>query len=187
MIIIATQIRVGMILNMSGELYRVTWMQHVTPGKGVACVQTKLKNIFNEKNMEQRFRSNDKVDKADLETRQMQYLFQEGDGFVFMDNETFEQYSVSKEMIGESSVFLQGETVYHIQFYNSSAVSVEFPTFVEVKVTFAPKEIKRATATAQMRPVELENGMSVSAPAFIKEGDVIRISTATHEYMERAN
>lgn len=183
--ITATQIRVGNILNLDGELYRVTWTQHVTPGKGVACMQTKLKNIINGKNLEKRFRSADRVEKAHLEERQMQYLYNDREDFIFMDNESFEQTTLPSNLLEGAEVYLVEETVYPVQFHEGTPLGIQLPTNVELKVTMAPPEVKKATATNSLRPIELENGMSVNAPAFVKEGDVIKVNTETGEYVER--
>ncbi|MFA5879194.1 MAG: elongation factor P [Candidatus Margulisiibacteriota bacterium] len=185
MLITATQIRTGMILNFEGELYRVSWMEHVTPGKGVACVQTKLKNIINGKNLENRFRSNDKVDKAELETHEMQFLYSEPSGYVFMNNADYEQHSLPKELVGDTAKFLVEGTNYFVSFYNQDPIGVDFPSSVELKVLSAPPEIKKATVTNVLRPVLCENNISVNAPAFIKEGDVIRVNTTDGSYIER--
>ncbi|MBT5855636.1 elongation factor P [bacterium] len=184
--IIATQIRVGMILDIEGDLYKVTYTQHVTPGKGVACMQTKLKNVVTGKNLEKRFRSADKAERANLETRQMQYLYADQDGFIFMDNESYEQTNVPKDLIGDQAGFLAEEQTYAVSFYEETIVGVDFPPSVVLKVVVAPPEIKKATAAASLRPVEVENGMSVNAPSFIKEGDLIRVNTETGDYIERA-
>lgn len=185
MLITATQIREGMILSIEGELYRVTYTMHVTPGKGVACMQTKMKHIVTGKNLEQRFRSNDKVDKAELSTKNMQFLYEDHDGYVFMDTDDYEQHTLSRELMGEQSKFLVADQNYAVSYYQGTAIGIELPQTVELKVTMAPPELRKATASAQNRPVELENGLTVLAPAFIKEGDVIRINTSTFEYMER--
>lgn len=187
MLITATQIRVGMILNIEGELYRVTWMSHVTPGKGVACVQTKLKNIINNKNLELRFRSNDKADKAELETHEMQFLYGEPSGYVFMNNADYEQHTLSKDLVGDAAKFLTEGTNYYVSFYNNNPIGVDFPMSVELKVVSAPPEIKKATVTNVLRPVLCENDISVNAPGFIKEGDVIRVNISDGTYIERVS
>ncbi len=186
MIINATQLRTGMIINLENELYRVTYMMHVTPGKGVACVQTKLKNIVTSKNLEMRFRSADRVDKAEFETREMQFLYKEPTGYIFMDNESYEQQSLSSELLGTYDKYLKEGHVYPVNFYQGTAVGIIMPNSIELKVDYAPPEIKRATANNSLRPVTLENGMEVNAPGFIKSGDVIRVNTETDEYIERA-
>ncbi|MFC1752803.1 elongation factor P [Thermoproteota archaeon] len=185
MYIIATQIREGMILNHEGELYRVSWVMHRTPGKGDACIQTKMKNILTGKNLEWRFRSSDKIEKAELETREMQYLYQDSVGYVFMDNENYEQHTLTQEMIGDAARFIAEGVSYQSTFYQDHPIGIELPNTIEFKVTNAPPEIRKATASSSLRPVTLENGMTIQAPAFIKEGDIVRIKTDTGDYLER--
>lgn len=185
MIINATQIREGMVLNHEGGLYRVTYTMHVTPGKGVACMQTKLKHMITGKNLEARFRSDARVEKAELETREMQFLYSEPDGFVFMDNKTFDQATLPENMIGDSGKFMVEGKTYLVTYYDDQPIGIEMPKSVELKVTFAPPEMKKATATASLRPVTLENDITVMAPAFIKEGDIIKVNPETGEYLER--
>lgn len=181
----ATQIREGMVLIVDGELYRVTWKMHRTPGKGNACMQTKLKHIINGRNLEKRFLSSERVEKASLDTKSMQYLYNDGTNFIFMDNETFDQIEVSKDIIGASDTFLKEELDYNITFYQDNIVGLDLPTTMDLKVTVAPPEIRKATAASSLRPIELENGLTVNAPAFIKEGDIVKINTETLEYLER--
>ena len=185
MIINATQIREGMILNLEGELYRVAWTMHRTPGKGNACMQTKLKNVVSGKNLEQRFMSNERVEKADLDNKEMQFLYFDGHSYVFMDNNTFEQYNLTAELIGTAKAYLKESVGYIVTFFQDGPVGINMPKTVDIKVTVAPPEIRKATASSSLRPVEVENGMTILAPAFIKEGDVIRINTETNEYLER--
>lgn len=186
MVLVATQIRTGMILVIDNELYRVTWTMHRTPGKGNACMQTKLKHIINGKNLEKRFMSNEKVEKALLTTKDMQYLYQEADDYIFMDSETFEQYPLNRDVIGDVADFLQEGSSYSTSFHESRVVGVELPQSLDFKVTMAPPDIKRASATSTLKQVELENGMMINVPGFIKEGDIIRINPDSREYIERA-
>lgn len=181
----ATQIREGMVLIIDNELYRVTWKMHRTPGKGNACMQTKLKNIVNGRNLEKRFLSSERVEKATLESRDMQYLYKDSSGFIFMDTTDFEQVSIPSDIIGDAEKFLKEETTYVVTFHDGQIVGIELPKTMELKVTYAPPEIKKATATSSLRPIEVENDMTVYAPAFIKEGDLIKVNTETGEYMER--
>jgi len=185
MVINATQIRVGMILDMEGELYRVTWTMHRTPGKGNACMQTKLKHIMTGKNLEQRFLSNERVTRADLETKDMQYLFHDGESFVFMDSATFDQIPLTEELIGPGHVFLKEGVTYYVTLFQDAPVGIELPKSVSLKVTSAPPEVRKATASSSLRPVEVEGDLTILAPAFIKEGDMIKINTETMEYIER--
>ena len=148
-------------------------------------MQTKLKNVLNGKNLEKRFRSADRVEKASLEEKNMQYLYEEPDGLIFMDSETFEQITLAKDLIGESSQFLvEGET-YPVSHHGETPLGITLPNTVNLKVTYAPPEVKKATASSSLRPVTVENDMTIQAPVFIKEGDVIKVNVETSEYVER--
>ena len=181
----ATQIREGMILIVDNELYRVTWKMHRTPGKGNACMQTKLKHITNNRNLEKRFLSNERVEKASLEAKSMQYLYSDTSGFIFMDVTSYEQITINKELIGDAEKFLKEEVEYQVTFYEEKVVGLELPKTMELVVTYAPPEIKKATASASLRPITCENEIEVNAPTFIKEGDKIKVNTETGEYLER--
>jgi len=181
----ATQIREGMVLIVDGELYRVTWKMHRTPGKGNACMQTKLKHIQNGRNLEKRYLSSERVEKANLDTKSMQYLYKDASGYIFMDNETYDQITVLEDVVGDADKFLQDSADYNITFFEDTIVGLELPTTMELTVTMAPPEIRKATAASSLRPIELENGLTVNAPAFIKEGDIVKINTETLEYLER--
>lgn len=181
----ATQIREGQVLVIEGELYRVTWTMHRTPGKGNACMQTKLKNIINGRNLEKRFLSSERVEKAILESKNMQFLYKEPSGFIFMDTQTFDQNELSADIIGDAEKFLQEGSAYQVTYYDGQVVGLELPKTMDLKVTYAPPEIKKATASASLRPIEVENGMTIMAPSFIKDGDLIKVNTETGEYLER--
>ena len=183
--IVATQIRVGMILLIDDDLYRVNKTHHVTPGKGVACMQTKLKNIINGKNLEKRFRSADRVTRVSVVSKPMQFLYHDPSGFHFMDMTSFDQITLSIEFIGKKKWYLTEETSYSMLFYETTPVDIELPASVELTVSVAPPEIRKATASASLRPVEVENGMTVHAPSFIKEGDRIKVNPNTGDYIER--
>lgn len=185
MIINATQIREGMILNIDNELYRVNWTMHRTPGKGNACMQLKLKNLVTNKNLEKRYLSNERVEKAELETREMQYLFKDNDGCVFMDNSSYEQNHLSPELLGDGARFLEENATYLVTYFEGNPVGIELPKAINLKVVTAPPDIKRASASPTLKTVELENGMQVQVPGFIKEGDLIKINTESMEYVER--
>jgi elongation factor P len=182
----ATLIREGMILVIDGDLYRVTWKMHRTPGKGNACMQTKLKNIVSGRNLEKRFLSSERVEKAQLTTNNMQYLYNDPESYIFMDLETFDQIHISNEIIGDAAKYLKEELSYPVTFYEGSIVGLELPQTMDLLVTSAPPTIKKATATNSLRPVTLENEMTVLAPGFIKEGDRIKVNTETGDYLERS-
>ncbi len=181
----ATQIREGMVLIIDTELYRVAWKMHRTPGKGNACMQTKLKNIINGRNLEKRFLSSERVEKALLETKSMQYLYKDSSGYIFMDTEDYEQITINDDIIGESAKYLKEEIAFTVTFHDGQIVGLELPKSIDIRVVSAPPEVRKATASASLRPVECENDIIVNVPTFIKDGDLIKVNTESGDYMER--
>ncbi len=182
----ATQIRKGMIIVYNDELHVVTDMQHFTPGKGQAGVQTKMKNLKTGNNAEKRFRSDDNVEKANLESRKMEYLYDDGDSFYFMDHETYEQIPISKELLGDSVGYLLPNTECDVVFYQENAIGVELPSSVDLKVVETQPYLKTATVTSSYKPAKLETGITIQVPQFIEEGQIIRVDTRDGKYLERA-
>jgi elongation factor P len=182
----ATNIRKGNILRISGTLYRVMNMDHVTPGKGRAHVQTKLRKLADGTQTEMRFRSTDDVEKVALESKEMQYLYSDGDGYHFMDTATYEQVSLSREMLGDATNYLVPESVIMMETFEGAPIGVELPPVVELKVVETMPGIKDATASAQRKPATLETGLVIQVPSFIEQDEVIRVSTIDGTYSERA-
>lgn len=181
-----SDLRNGLVIKFNGELHVVTKWEHRTPGNLRAFYQVKMKNLKNGKMIENRFRSGEEIEVVRLETRNFQYLYQDSTGYVFMDNDNFDQVSVSADIIGEQSQYLkEGENV-QIMFDGQNPVSVELPPHVELKVTEAPPGVKGDTATGGTKPVKVETGAVINAPLFINEGDIIKIDSRTGEYIERA-
>ncbi|MCX7877604.1 MAG: elongation factor P [Ignavibacteria bacterium] len=180
-----SDLRNGLVIKFNGELHVVTKWEHRTPGNLRAFYQVKMKNLKNGKMIENRFRSGEEIEVVRLETRNFQYLYKDGTGYVFMDNENFDQVSVSEDIIGEQSLYLkEGENV-QIMFNGEVPVSVELPPHVELKVIEAPPGIKGDTATGGTKQVKTETGAVINAPLFIEEGDVIKVDSRTGEYIER--
>lgn len=182
----ATNIRKGNILRVDGVLYRVMDMDHVTPGKGQAVVQTKLRNLIDGNQTDMRFRSNVDVEKVALETKQMQYLYHDGDDYHFMDTETFEQVHLTAEKLGNTTDFLVPEATVMTEWFEGTAIGVELPPTVDLKVIETAPGIKGATAANQRKPATLETGLVVQVPPFIEEGELIRVNTTDSSYAERA-
>ena len=181
----ATQIRKGNVLKINDTLYRVLVMDHVTPGKGRAHVQTKLRALVDGTQSEMRFRSDEEVEKAFLETREMQYLYEDPDGYHFMDTGTYEQIHLSQEMLGDAVQYLLPNTMVMIQMHDGNPLGVELPPVVELTVVETQPGVKDATASAQRKPATMETGLVVQVPAFINEGEVLRINTTDGSYSER--
>jgi elongation factor P len=183
----ATEIRKGNILKVNNDPHRVLAMQHITPGNWRGMVQTRLVNIETGSNAEHRFRSEDKVEKASLDTHQMQYLYSDGEGHHFMNQETFDQIRLDDEVVGESMKYLLPETVIEVDFYDGNPVSVELPTTVNLKIVEVEPGMKGATASASYKPAKLETGLVVQVPQFVEAGTVVKIDTRDDKYLERVS
>ena len=180
-----SDLRNGLIIKYNGELHAVVKWEHRTPGNLRAFYQVKMKNLKNGKMIENRFRSGEELEIVRMETRNFQFLYHDGTGFVFMDNDNYDQVSVMDDIVGEQASYMkEGENV-QIMFDGERPVSVELPPNVELKVIEAPPGVKGDTATGGTKQVKLETGVSVNAPLFINEGDVLRIDTRTGGYLER--
>lgn len=175
----------GLKIELEGKPFIIVDFQHVKPGKGGAFVRTKLKNMINGRVVEQTFRSGEKVERPDLEEKDMQYLYREGDNFVFMDNANYEQVYVSEDQVGEQAQFLQENINVKLLYFNKEPLGLELPNFVELKVTGTEPGFKGDTATGGNKPATLETGAVIQVPLFIAEGDRIRVDTRTGSYMER--
>jgi len=182
----ATRLKKGMLVKMDQDLFRVLELQHVTPGNLRGFVRVKLRNIRSGTLSDQKFRSEDSVERATLDEREMQYLYQDGDDYYFMDTTSFDQIHISSEALGESVGFLKPEMTIQVEFYGSEPVGIELPQTVNLKVTDTVPGIKGATASAQVKPATLETGLVVQVPPFVNTGDMIRVNTETGEYLSRA-
>lgn len=182
----ATQVRKGNVIKIDEKLFKVLVMDHVTPGKGRAHVQLKLRNLLDGTQSEQRFSSDDKIEKVFIETKEMQYLYNDGDGYHFMNTETFEQIALSKEDLGDVVQYLIPDTVVQVQFYGERPIGIEPPPVVTLKVVECPPGVKDATASAQRKPATMETGLVVQVPSFIEEGEMLRVNTVDGSYSERA-
>ncbi|QGT98948.1 Translation elongation factor P [Candidatus Syntrophocurvum alkaliphilum] len=178
--------KTGLTIELDDQAYQVVDFQHVKPGKGAAFVRSKLKNIKTGGIIEKTFRGGEKVNKAHLERKEMQYLYNDGDGFVFMDNQDFEQISISDEILGEGSKWLLENMNIHVLFFQNNIIGVELPNFVELEVVETEPGIKGDTATGATKGATVETGVTVQVPLFIETGDKLRIDTRTGQYMERA-
>ena len=183
--IIANDLRRGVIIKVGDELYVVLGFQHVKPGKGGAFVKAKLRNIKKNITIEKTFRAGEKVEDIFIEKRKMQYLYNEGDNSVFMDLENYEQESIPDELIEEEIQFLKEGQEIDVSFHEGEIISVELPTFVELKVTHTEPGLKGDTATATFKPATIETGARTQVPLFVNEGDLLKIDTRTGEYIER--
>ena len=183
--IMAGDFRNGMTFEMDGQVYRIVEFQHVKPGKGAAFVRTKLKNVMNGSVLEKTFNPSEKYENAQVERREMQYLYEDGGLYYFMDVESYEQIPLNKEQLGDALMFVKENMNVKILSYKGNVFGVEPPTFVELEITETEPGFKGDTATGANKPAIVETGAKVNVPLFVNQGDVIRIDTRTGEYMER--
>jgi elongation factor P len=182
----ATHIRKGMIIIMDGTLYRVMEMQLITPGRWKAMVQTKLRNLQVGSQTEHRFRSEERLEQAHLDEVEMEFLYQQGDEYFFMNTENYEQVTLSAEAMGDSVKYLKPNTVIEVEMFDGKPVGINLPTSMDLKVVSTEPRLQGATKTALYKPAVLETGAVVQVPEFIKEGDVIRVDTRDDKYLERS-
>ena len=182
----ATRLRKGMLVKLQNELYRVLEVNHLTPGKGKAFVQSKMRHVKAGTLLDNKFRSADIVERAALDDREMQFTYRDGDTFHFMDLETYEQIEMGAETLGESVNYLLPEAVIKVSLFEGEAVGLDLPMTVDLEVVETAPAIKGATANAQLKPATLQTGLVVQVPPFISNGDTIRVNTETGEYQSRA-
>ncbi len=184
--LVATNIRVGMVLLIDGELWKVMDAVHVTPGKGRGMMQTKLRRLSTGTQQEVRFRSSDTVEKAMLERREMEFLYNDDTGYHFMDHKTYEQLALQAEDLGDVVQYLLPNTVCQVEVHDGKALGVDPPLTVELRVVETDPVLKGASATNKSKPAKLETGLIVQVPPFIEVDEVLRIDTRTKSYLERA-
>lgn len=184
--ITAGDFRKGMTFVMNGEPHVVLDFQHVKPGKGAAFVRTKYKNIITGATREEAFNPNDKFENAHIDTKQMQYLYNDGELYYFMDTETFEQVPLDAEMVAEAIKYIRENDNATIRFYDGRAFAVEAPNFVDLNVIETEPGIKGDTATNVTKAATVETGTVIQVPIFIEEGEKIQIDTRTGEYLGRS-
>ena len=182
----AGDFRNGVTFEMDGNVVQIIEFQHVKPGKGAAFVRTKIRNVITGAVVEKTFSPTDKFPTAYVERKDMQYLYNDGDLYYFMDNETYENIPINKEKLGDNFKFVKENTDVKVLSYKGSIFGVEPPFFMELQVTQTDPGFKGNTATNTTKPATLETGAQINVPLFIEEGDMIRVDTRTGEYMERA-
>ena len=182
----ATRLKKGMLVKMEQDLFRVLELQHVTPGNLRGFVRVKFRNIRSGTLSDQKLRSEDSVERATLDEREMQYLYQDGEDYYFMDTSSYEQIHINSEALGDSVNYLKPEMTIDVEFYGSEPVGIELPQTVDLKVVDTVPGIKGATASNQIKPATTETGLVVNVPPFVNSGDKVRVSTETGEYLSRA-
>jgi elongation factor P len=183
--ITTNDLKTGITLDLSDGLFNVVTFQHVKPGKGGAFVRTKLKNVRNGAVVDRTFRAGEKVEQAIVETREMSYLYNDGDHYVFMDQETFEQLEVPSASLGDIPDYLLPEMTPALSFYGTEIVGAELPASVELLVTDVEPGVQGNRVSGATKPATLETGKVVKVPLFVNNGDKIKVDTRTGEYMTR--
>ncbi|MGL4284607.1 elongation factor P [Eubacterium aggregans] len=181
----AGEFRKGVTFEMDGNVFVVVDFQHVKPGKGAAFVRTKYRNVITGAIREEAFNPNDKFQKAHIDTKEMEYLYSDGDLYYFMDSESYEQIPLNFEVVEEALKYLKENDTATIKFFKSEAFSVSAPNFVTLQITKTEPGFKGDTATGANKPATVETGATITVPLFVEEGDTIRVDTRTGEYMER--
>jgi elongation factor P len=182
----ATQIRRGMVLVFEGQPCRVIEFRHHTPGNLRAMVQAKLKNLRTGSSFEHRFRAADSIEKADMETHELEFLYQGGDTYHFMNTENYDQLEMDEETLGDAAQWMQPGMKIVAEYYNGRPVGIQLPNAIELEIVDTAPVMKSATKTASTKPAKLENGVTVNVPEFIGAGTRIRVNPNTGEYLDRA-
>lgn len=182
----AGDFRNGVTFDIDGNVFQIIEFQHVKPGKGAAFVRTKIRNVITGAVVEKTFSPTEKFPTAYIERKDMQYLYNDGDLYYFMDNETYENLPINKDKLGDNFKFVKENTDVKVLSYKGVVFGVEPPFFMELEVTQTEPGVRGDTATNVTKPATLETGAEIRVPLFINEGDMIRVDTRTGEYMERA-
>src|SRR5262252_5824290 len=182
-----SDIRKGLKIMIDGHPYIVVEAQFVKPGKGAAFTRTKMKNLLTGGVIERNIRSGEKLEPAAVEEREMQFLYKEGDAFVFMDNQSYEQMHIQKEVLAESSDFLKDNTNVQVLLFNERPIGITLPNFIDLRIVKSDPAVRGDTATNVTKPATLETGAVVQVPLFVNENEVIRIDTRSGQYVERVS
>ncbi len=181
------QFRKGLKVELDGVPFEIVDFQHVSPGKGRAFTRTKLKNMLNQNVIERTITSGDKLDQANMEQKEMQFLYRDAEGFHFMNQANYEQVVLFEEQLGLGKNFLTENLVIRVMYFNERPIGVELPTFVVLKIVETDPAFKGDTVTGGTKPAKLETGASVGVPFHLKEGDLIKVDTRDASYVEKAS
>ncbi len=180
-----SQFRNGLKIELDGEPFVIVFFQHVKPGKGGAFVRTKVKNLRTGRVLDRTFRSGERIAEADVEDRKMQYLYRDGEQYVFMDTTSYDQIPFSPDQLGDATRYLQENVQVDVLFWRGKPLQIELPAFIEARITQCDPGVRGDTASGATKPATLETGAVVQVPLFVKEGETIRVDTRTGQYVER--
>jgi elongation factor P len=183
----ANDLRPGMVIEHNGELFSIHRAEHRTPGNLRAFVQARMRNLRTGAIADHRFRSTDEVERAMIDETEMQYLYADGDSFVFMNTENYEQLHLHKDVVGDRAQYMVPEVMLKVEFYEGRPIDVQLPPTVDLRVVETEPGIKGGSATNVMKPAKLETGLVVGVPPFIGAGETIRVDTSEGTYLERVN
>jgi elongation factor P len=175
----------GMVLDLDGQLWSVVWFQHHKPGKGNTVVRTKLKHVLSGKVVDRTFNSDTKVETASVDRREMQYLYHDGDGFVFMDNQDYSQLTLSDDVVGQAKDYLLVNQVATVALHQDQALFVELPASVELEITYTEPGLQGDRSTGGTKPATLETGLQIQVPLFIVTGEKVKVDTRDGSYLGR--
>ena len=186
MSIVATAIRRGMCIMFNGEPCRIIDFHHHTPGNLRAMVQAKLKNLRNGSSFEHRFRAADSIEKADMETHELEFMYQGGDTYHFMNTENYDQLEMDEETLGDNAPWMQPGMKIIAEYYDGRPIGIQLPQYLSLAIVDTAPVMKTATKTASTKPAKLENGVTINVPEFIATGERVRVNPTTQEYLDRA-
>jgi elongation factor P len=184
-VIDTSEFRKGLKIEVEGDPFEIIEFQHVKPGKGGAFVRTRIKSLFTGNTLDRTFRAGDKVGRPDIDEREMQYLYAQGDEYYFMDNRSYEQTFITAEILGDARNFLKENIVVSVLFYQGKALGTSLPNTVELKVASCDPGVRGDTVSGATKPATMETGYVVNVPLFINEGDLLRVDTRTGDYLTR--
>jgi len=183
----ASDLKKGLKIQIDGQPWVITEFDFCKPGKGTALYRCKMKNLITKAGMEHTYRPTDKIEEPNIEEREMIYSYYDGNSYVFSDPETFEEMSVSEEILGDQKFFLIEESVCNFVLFNGEPIEITLPTFIEKEITETEPGVRGDTATNVMKPAKIDNGYELQVPLFINQGDIIKIDTRTGGYAERVS
>ncbi|MCL2489303.1 MAG: elongation factor P [Propionibacteriaceae bacterium] len=179
-------IKNGTVLDLDGQLWQVIWFQHHKPGKGNTVVRTKLKHVISGKVVDRTFPADTKIDMAQVDKRDMQYLYEDGDGFVFMDTDTYDQMIIPAATVGDAKDYMLDGTMANVALHEGTPLYLELPTSVELEITYTEPGLQGDRSSAGTKPATLETGKVIQVPLFITNGEKVKVDTRTGEYLGRA-
>jgi len=175
----------GMVLDLDGQLWSVVWFQHHKPGKGNTVVRTKLKHVLSGKVVDKTFNSDTKVDTAQVDRREMQYLYYDGSGYVFMDTQTYDQMTLDENVVGEAKNYLLEEQMATVAIHEDNPLYIDLPASVELEITYTEPGLQGDRSTGGTKPATLQTGLQIQVPLFVTTGEKVKVDTRTGEYLGR--